>query len=90
MATEEINSLAKQFTQFYYQQFDKDRAGLKPLYVSFIYFKPLDLHERLILCIKRSHSMLTFEDASLQGQDSIIEKLVVIVSHYNFSRGLLF
>ena len=29
----DINAIAKQFTDFYYQTFDTDRAGLAPLYV---------------------------------------------------------
>jgi len=29
---EDINSIAKQFTDFYYQTFDSNRAGLQPLY----------------------------------------------------------
>lgn len=29
----DINSVAKQFTDFYYNTFDRDRAGLAPLYV---------------------------------------------------------
>ncbi|GAA5867906.1 hypothetical protein JCM5296_005702 [Sporobolomyces johnsonii] len=28
----DINAIAKQFTDFYYQQFDSDRSGLAPLY----------------------------------------------------------
>lgn len=30
----DINAIAKQFTDFYYSQFDTDRAGLRSLYVS--------------------------------------------------------
>lgn len=31
----DIQAVAKSFTDFYYQTFDKDRSALRPLYVPF-------------------------------------------------------
>lgn len=33
----DINAIAKQFTDFYYQTFDSNRAGLQALYVRIIF-----------------------------------------------------
>ncbi|KAI9864436.1 MAG: Nuclear transport factor 2 [Vezdaea acicularis] len=57
--------MAKQFVDFYYKTFDRDRKGLAALYV------------RKILNIpQRPNSMLTFETASTYGVEAIVEKLV--------------
>ncbi|CEQ39804.1 SPOSA6832_01377, partial [Sporobolomyces salmonicolor] len=78
----DINAIAKQFTDFYYQQFDSDRSGLAPLYVCppcilLTAIRHLELTLRLgAQSIQREHSMLTFESQQIQGSAAIVEKLV--------------
>ncbi|KAJ2720045.1 Nuclear transport factor 2 [Coemansia sp. Benny D115] len=65
-----INEIAKQFVDYYYQAFDSDRNNLAPLYVRSM---------ENINCAKkprRSVSMMTWEAQQLQGVEQIVEKLV--------------
>lgn len=81
-AQADINAIAQQFTQFYYNQFDSDRKGLAPLYVSSrkcLFRAHLALHSRsrFLNPLQRDHSMLSFEGQQFQGASAIVEKLAV-------------
>jgi hypothetical protein len=44
----DINAIAQQFTDFYYQAFDSNRSGLGPLYVRRHLFLPSFFFGRLV------------------------------------------
>lgn len=70
-----INTIAAQFTEFYYNTFDTNRAGLQNLYVRFLSTaRALAL---TTLSLQRDNSMLTWEGAQILGQKAILEKLMV-------------
>jgi hypothetical protein len=65
----DIDALAKQFSDYYYNTFDSDRRQLVSLYV-----RPL-LTSRPNS--QRENSLLTFEASKFVGAVGITEKLVV-------------
>ncbi|KAL2868289.1 nuclear transport factor 2 family protein [Aspergillus lucknowensis] len=71
--------IAQQFVNFYYQTFDANRAGLAGLYVCLWPQSLQNLGEyRRVNSLEiqqRDSSMLTFETSSVQGVNSIMEKL---------------
>jgi hypothetical protein len=71
----DINAIAKQFTDFYYQTFDSGRQGLQPLYVRTLRTCPF--LRMLIANHQRDSSMLTWEGQPIQSVGNIVEKLVV-------------
>ena len=85
----DINTIAKQFTDFYYTTFDTNRAGLQSLYVRVPWacaINAIDAYPStsvylglfsFFLCTKRADSMLSWEGSSIQGASLISEKLTV-------------
>lgn len=84
----DINSVAQQFTSFYYRAFDENRATLEPLYVRLCPGKTISIisdseTDSVLLLLpfscssQRESSMLTFEGTPIQGVRGIIEKLTV-------------
>lgn len=74
----DINSIAKQFTDFYYTTFDSNRSSLLPLYVS----DRRETHPSLgsnqsFPDYQRDGSMLTFEGSPILGGNAIVEKITV-------------
>jgi protein-S-isoprenylcysteine O-methyltransferase Ste14 len=76
MATD-IDAVAGQFIEFYYQTFDSDRAGLAALYVgsTALVLRSLAIQ---VYFLQRDNSMLSFEGAQTAGAAAIVEKLVTL------------
>ncbi|KAL8732869.1 MAG: hypothetical protein Q9166_002470 [cf. Caloplaca sp. 2 TL-2023] len=70
----DFQSIAQQFTQFYYTTFDENRSNLAALYLFSIRMKNTQLMKSDLQ--QRDQSMLTFESASVQGTSGIVDKLV--------------
>jgi len=74
----DINSIAKQFTDFYYSSFDSNRATLLPLYVSDKRETYSHLgSDRSFPGYQRPQSMLTWEGSPILGDKAIVEKITV-------------
>lgn len=76
----DINTIAKQFVDFYYQTFSQDRAGLKALYVCLLLSLSILNNFLISLISQREHSMLTWEGSPIQGATAITEKIQVCCS----------
>lgn len=72
----DIDTIAKQFIDFYYATFASDRKLLHSLYVRpSIQLMPSSKSDA---SFQRHHSMLTFEGTQTKGAEDIVEKLTVL------------
>ena len=76
----DINTVAKQFTDFYYSTFDTNRASLQSLYVGVCRRCLLVMRIHLRRLLQREASMLSWEGQPFQGVVNITEKLSVSLS----------
>ncbi|CRK23978.1 hypothetical protein BN1723_003117 [Verticillium longisporum] len=75
MSTPNFEEVAKQFVEFYYNQFDSDRKGLTSLYVGSLLYLQQSRQKLTCTTKQREQSMLTFESSSVLGATPITEKL---------------